>query len=1098
MSRTAERLTLQVGEFRRLALAASVGTGLGALLLLLGLAAWAARLGWLGQPWWVLATWAVAMVLGLGLLLRSRRRLARLTPAWVADRLEAAGFRRGALRALLEPALPGTSADLHAAADADAARAVVERGPALLEPWRRLLRRSAAIGGVTLAGGLLLLGTAGPTHGRPALLWQPGLAWTATMAPLRLSVSADEVDRGQSVNVTLDAPGRQHAILWTRAPGETWQGRGLTLDSTGQQVTSLGPLDRDLFLRVTSGGRSSDTLAVRVRLPAFLGTLTVTARYPRYLELEDEPLPTDGDTIVIPEGTRLETTGEATAALTTVVWRAGGSEVPLTVDGSRFQGVFTPHGAARWELGLAAASGRPLAGDTVRLPVIVVPDSAPRVEVPVPGTDTLAPLSLRVPLLIDAQDDHGLARVSVESRRISRLGLEDPPRSEVVPLPAEARDRAILPFELDLNQRNLLPGDTVRFYVRALDNAPQAHEGRSREFILRLPTLGEMREATRASARDVGRRLDSIADQSRDLARQTEDLSQERPRQSPNSTPGSTDESLSFENAKRAENVAQAQEQLLRDAAEVRDALEALRQSAEAAGLNDPAWQQRLPEIQEQLERAMTPELREQLAELQQALRDLDPERSREALERLAEAQQRLRDALEQSRELFRRAALEGDMSNLSAEARELAEAQRQWAEQAKLQDTTRSAASEAAMAARADSLASALQQLAQQLGEQSPDQQQRMEQTANQARQAAGQMQQASKSASQGKRQQASDQGKEAAEQLEPVGEQLDQQRQEMQQEWKQEVLQAIDRTLADASRLGERQLAVAEAMRRGEAGAEVRAEQGALQEGAERLLEQMKQLAGQNAMVGQQTSVALAAARDEMQGALDALGNAAPNPREASRNAGEAVDALNAAAYTLLRSRGAVQGAQSGSGLPEAMEQMSRMAQQQGQMGQQAGGMLPMMGQGGQQLQEQLRALGAQQRAMAERLERMRAGGQIPGTAEMSEEARDLARTLEAGRLDRQTVERQERLFRRMLDAGRTLQGQEEDQKQERQSTTAKGDSLRLPPATRRVMEGESVLRVPTWDELQALSPDERRRVVDYFRRLAEHGQGSGESQR
>jgi hypothetical protein len=164
--------------------------------------------------------------------------------------------------------------------------------------------------------------------------------------------------------------------------------------------------------------------------------------------------------------------------------------------------------------------------------------------------------------------------------------------------------------------------------------------------------------------------------------------------------------------------------------------------------------------------------------------------------------------------------------------------------------------------------------------------------------------------------------------------------------------------------------------------------------------------------------------------------------------------------------------------------------MARQQGQLGQQSGGMLPMMGQqGGAQMQEQLRALGAQQRALAERLERMRAGGQIPGASEMSQEAKELARTLEAGRLDRQTVERQERLFRRMLDAGRTLQGQEEDEKQERQSTVATDDSIRLPPALRRrISEEESALRLPTWEELQALSPDDRRRVVEYFRRLAE----------
>ena len=104
------------------------------------------------------------------------------------------------------------------------------------------------------------------------------------------------------------------------------------------------------------------------------------------------------------------------------------------------------------------------------------------------------------------------------------------------------------------------------------------------------------------------------------------------------------------------------------------------------------------------------------------------------------------------------------------------------------------------------------------------------------------------------------------------------------------------------------------------------------------------------------------------------------------------------------------------------------------------------------------------------------MKGQGDIPGAAELGDEAEDLARRLESGRLDRQIVERQERLFRRMLDAGRTLQGREEDEKKERQSTTATDDSIHLPPALRaRLQSDGQALRVPSWEELQQLSPEE-----------------------
>ena len=255
-------------------------------------------------------------------------------------------------------------------------------------------------------------------------------------------------------------------------------------------------------------------------------------------------------------------------------------------------------------------------------------------------------------------------------------------------------------------------------------------------------------------------------------------------------------------------------------------------------------------------------------------------------------------------------------------------------------------------------------------------------------------------------------------------------------------------------------------------------------MSEGTQRVLDQLRDASGKNALVSPQLGLNLAMAQDQMRRALEALSAATPNFREGGDRAESAVDALNAVSQQLLRSRSDVGGAQSGSGMQEAMERMSQLAQQQQGVGQGAQSLLPMPGQGSPQLQ----GLAAQQRAIAEQLERLRAGGQSPGAGQLADEARDLARRLEAGRLDRATVERQDRLFHRMLDAGRTLQGQQEDQQKERTSTGASGDRIHLPPALRaRLADGEGRLRMPSWEELQRFAPEERRLVVDYFRRLA-----------
>src|SRR2546426_7843010 len=72
-------------------------------------------------------------------------------------------------------------------------------------------------------------------------------------------------------------------------------------------------------------------------------------------------------------------------------------------------------------------------------------------------------------------------------------------------------------------------------------------------------------------------------------------------------------------------------------------------------------------------------------------------------------------------------------------------------------------------------------------------------------------------------------------------------------------------------------------------------------------------------------------------------------PNTPAAAALAGEAVDALNATALALARSRGQVAGARSGTGFAEAGEQLARLAEAQGGVDGEAQGLAPPVGPGG-----------------------------------------------------------------------------------------------------------------------------------------------------
>ena len=485
-------------------------------------------------------------------------------------------------------------------------------------------------------------------------------------------------------------------------------------------------------------------------------------------------------------------------------------------------------------------------------------------------------------------------------------------------------------------------------------------------------------------------------------------------------------------------------------------------------------------EVQELLQRALTPELEQRLRELQDALAKLDPEATRQALQRLAEAQQQLRRELERSQELFKRAALEGELASLAKDAEDLQRRQAEWTKEEAPRPDSAAAASEHDLASATDSLARSVTRV----GATVPLQQSRAA-----ARRAQRAMEEAADAASQRNARGAKTAGQEAADSLAKLPNELRRRRDSLASAWRQETLDALNRALAETAALAQRQQEVADQLRNGEDGAAPRARQAAVEEGTHAIEEEIAAAAGRHALVSPQLEAALGYAQNQMQQAREQLEQGDPNPATAAPFAEQALDALNATAHALVRTAQRVAGAQSGSGFQEAVEQLARMAEQQQGMNGDAQGLLPMMGAGGEAMQR-LRELAARQRALAEQLERLQAGGDAGAAGALAQEARELARQLEAGRLEPRVIQRQERLYRELLDAGRSLTGEEPDEKKERTSRSATAaDSLHIPAALLPGATGTGPkVRYPTWDELTGLTPEQRRMVLEYFRRLNE----------
>ncbi len=1103
-----------------------------------------------GSRWLVLprltpfVAWALAIAAAVAGGRWLRRRLSDETSVVRIARAveEERRLRAGSVRGALEVADAGALGRLNA--EQVAGRLAGLADPSLAPGLRRSVARRAAIGGGAAIAGILGLVTAASAapDGWRALV-HPVLAWKGTLlGGVTLSEAPRAVLRGEKVQLTVHAPGRRMVTVAQRVTGSSWRTSALPLRGDSAVVT-LGPLDADLAIYATDGRSTSDTMAVRVVDRPFIGDVTVRAAFPAYLGRRDETVPL-GEPVRLPRGTVLEISGHSSTELESVRLASDGASLPLQVSARSFRGRFQvgSGGTFHW-----TASGRngAIADLPPALQLEVQADSAPRVEILAPGRDTLVLARDTIGVSVLATDDHGLASAAL---RITITNGRGEVRSSVVrPLPGAQGEQ--FQGQLALAMSTLTPGDAMRLVALATDASPWRQAGESPEVVVRLPSLSEQRDAVRSAADSAVARAEATANAQKQLNQRTADAARARQRtQQQNGKDAMSYEAsqqakqFAKEQRQLADRMQQMQdaarklEQQLRQTGALDSALQERLREAQKL-LRDaltPELQEKLRKL-EQASQDMSPEesrrALQDLAEQQRKLRE-QLDKSVEMLKRAAlegqmqtlkdeakDLAKRQRDLVDSMRTADRQAeqqAAERMTKELTDRAKNLQEDVKQLQERLKRE---KAEAGADRMQEANDKIDESLEKLQQAMRRQGDKQggEQAGEKQAGENKAGEKQAGQQGKSGEQregGARQQGAGaqeggqqgqnragpgqqgqqkgekSGESAAEQaaqaMEQAADELGKARDQQVSEWKKELTGEMDRAIQEMLQLAREQDNLEQQARSGTSPAELRSQQGALQQGVEKTMQRLQQAATKSNLLSQRSLRMMNDARRKVEDATAQTQRSQTGQQMASamREAGES---LNQAGASLVRDRERTQNSESATGFAEMLEQLQQMAKQQQALNSAAQELIPRPGQKmDAQSQNSARALARQQREVAARLEEQGDRDESGRSDEMAREARQIAQQLESASLDAAVLERQQRLFRKMLDAGRLL---EEDQREDTGKREAKawtGTETFTPQGATASGKGATRFTPPTWNELRGLTPEERRLVLEYFKRI------------
>lgn len=949
-----------------------------------------------------------------------------------------------------------------------------------------------------------------------------GFAWSELLSPVErltgpalppLSVSPGDVElvRGSELEIRVLAEGRDSVTLWWQSAGDVARTAMLPVEG-GAAAHDFPSITAGMVYRVDApDGASAGEYTVTPRDPLFVTDVAVRLTFPEHTGRLPEEYRGDVPPLRVPVGTHLAIEGQgsrplADARLVPVVVDSlgeetpvAGTEVEIAVDGAHFQADWVPRSGGSWGWRFEDTSG----GEAELLPssleLSLVADGPPVVDITSPAPDTVLPLDLRQPLVLQAADDYGVSWMELVAWRVTALGEAREPVTQRLDM---GDSRAVLARPvMDVSSWGLVPGDEVRYFARAIDNGPTGQEARTAEYVLRMPGAAELRRGAGEELDRAAEELQALAEQAAGAAEQTRELERQarapdRPAD-PRSPESAGENSLGFDEREGLEAAIDEQREMASRVDSLGQELGRLSETLSEAGAQDEGLRRDLAEMQDLLDQLGGEEMQQRLEQLAENMDQMDRRDAREALEDLAAEEADFREQIEEALERMKRAAAQQDFRATTEEAEELAERQRALAESMAEEVTEERAAQQDELRAEAETMDERMEALSDRLRELGEEQAaEGVDQAREGAQEAAQQMQAAAEQARAGENAQASEQGQQAASQMDEAAQDMMAAQQQMMQERAEAFKTALEQTSQDALTLARRQSELQEQMQGAspEELASLRAGAASLQQGLRNMAEnlgiaaQASQAGGGERPVMEALGQAMAAV-DQGAASLDSPSGRTLSPQAAAE---QAVDALNQVALQSLAAASQLsEGGSSSSSQEQMQEQLEQLAQQQADVNNQASQMMPMQ-LTPQAEQQQMQDLAQQQQQVASNMGQManQEGDQGPlgDMQALAEEAQALARELAGGRLDPQTRERQEQLFHRLLDAGRSLEKEEfsEEREAERAGLVERGEVAPL---------GDDALGLlrfrPDAEALRRLPPAARALVVRYFDRL--NGEGT-----
>ncbi|OQY27599.1 MAG: hypothetical protein B6244_10075 [Candidatus Cloacimonetes bacterium 4572_55] len=736
----------------------------------------------------------------------------------------------------------------------------------------------------------------------------------------------------------------------------------------------------------------------------------------------------------------------------------------------------------------------------------VVDDEVPLVRILEPGRDVDINEDMHVNLLIVGLDDYGFTRLnlcyytnrdtSVVTEKIAAFHKQSTDFTE-------EHNWNLIPLDM-------LPEDVATYWVEVYDNDTISGPKKSVSgmYTVRFPSLYEIYEEVDQQQEEQIANMDEMMEQGRELKEELDKLAREMKKEP----------EIDWQKQKEIEKVLDQQEKMAKELQNMSESLDQTMQKLEQNSEANLDIMEKMQEIQELMNEVSTPEMKEAMQRMQEAMESLDPEEIQKAMEQMNLSQEQLLERLDQTLGLLKELQKEQRMNAAVKKAEELKKRQDaisdklcepkdgdQSKEGKDSEDMKKTGEEQEGVKEDLDKLMKDVDDLKKMM-EDEPEVSEELDKAQEQIQdekvpQEMSELSQMMKS-SQPSGKQCQSKSKKMQKALTEMTDKMKSAQCKMKSQMQKELVKAMKQQTQDLLTLSKEEEKVKNALQKDmntpynmDMG-DLADQQMGLSKSLEKLADRVFETAKKSMAVRPEMLRRLGEAMQQMENAIEEM--EANSPQKSSRSCSQAMAALNDAARQMMSASNQSSSSSSGSSGSQAQQKMQAMGQKQGELNAQTQGLFQQMGQNGLSMEsrQQMARLAAEQQQVQKSMEELgrevKDRNDILGRLDdMAKEAEKVVKDLEERHVDQRTIDRQQKILSRLLDAQKSMRKREYSRK--REAKTSENYSRRSPnelPAD--LLERKRDLHDDLLRSLKEGLPVEYERLVkSYFEALSKDEQ-------